>query len=104
VSPGAVLRHLAEVTAVHLVVPAGLYREAFTPLSSRDECRGIDRRGAVVVGHTVGSAEWRSRNTLADYTFCSSRLVRPLAARRPLSGGIRGYIALVEEFIPALSK
>lgn len=32
----AVLRHLAEVTPVHLVAPTGVYREAFTPLSLRE--------------------------------------------------------------------
>ena len=32
----AVLRHLAEVTPVHLVVPTGVYREAFTPPSLRE--------------------------------------------------------------------
>jgi len=32
----AVLRHLAEVTPVHLVAPTGVYREAFTPASLRE--------------------------------------------------------------------
>lgn len=31
----AVLRHLAEVTPIHLVAPTGVYREAFTPPSLR---------------------------------------------------------------------
>jgi len=73
------------------------------------------QRGACVEFDAVG-AEWQSQNTLVDYTFA---LIEAGYAENILlshdagwydpsqpdgrpEGGIRGYTALVEEFIPAL--
>jgi phosphotriesterase-related protein len=209
-----VLRHLADVTPIHLIVPTGVYREAFTPPSLRElsaealaeiwireltegiedtevcagfikismsddgptplevrnlkaaalasrqtgsavvshtasgavaqremgilESAGLDlgrfiwahanlepdpaiqleaaRRGAYVEFDAVG-AEWQSQTVLVDFTLAlieagyAERILLSHDAGwydpsqpdgRPEEGGIRGYTALVEEFIPAL--
>ena len=209
-----VLRHLADVTPVHLIVPTGVYREAFTPPSLREVsaealaemwireltegiedtevCAGFIKismsddgptplevrnlkaaalasrqTGSAVVSHTASGAvarremellesagldlgrfiwahanlepdpeiqleaarrgtyvefdavgaEWQSQSALVDYTLAlieaghaESILLSHDAGwydpsqpdGHPEEGGIRGYTALVEEFIPAL--
>ena len=210
----AVLRHLADLTPIHIVAPAGVYREEFTPpllrelsvealaemwvcdltegiegteiragfikisvsddgptplevrnlkaaaLASREtgaavashtasgaiarremdilESAGLDlcrfvwvhanlepdpalhleaaRRGAYVEFDAVG-AEWQSQTAMVDHTFalieagCAENILLSHDAGwydpsrpdgQPVEGGIRGYTALVEEFIPAL--
>lgn len=210
----AVLQYLAEVTPIHLIVPTGVYREAFTPpplreLSVealaeewiRDLTEGVEntggragfikisvsddgptplevrnlkaaalasqQTGAAVASHTASGmiarremeilesaglnlgrfiwvhanlepdpvihleaarrgayvefdavgAEWQSQSALVDYTLalieagCAENILLSHDAGwydpsqpdgQPEEGGIRGYTALVEEFIPAL--
>ncbi|TEU21753.1 MAG: esterase [Anaerolineales bacterium] len=74
------------------------------------------RRGAYVEFDAVG-AEWQPQSALVDYTLalieagCAERILLSHDAGwydpsqpdgQPEEGGIRGYTALVEEFIPAL--
>jgi phosphotriesterase-related protein len=73
------------------------------------------RRGAYVEFDAVG-AEWQSQDALADYTlalveagYAESILLShdagwydPSQPDGQPEGGIRGYTALVEEFLPAL--